>query len=75
MACFASLTLYPYSYDYDTDPEKRKDVPDFYGYIPDEGIARPLLLVCMTLNSALLLLLRSFSAAMLMLAKKRYLAI
>jgi len=50
-------------------------VPDFYGYIPDEGIARPLLLVCMTLNSALLLLLRSFSAAMLMLVKKRYLAI
>jgi len=53
----------------------RKESPDFYGYIPDEGIARPLLLVCMTLNSALLLLVRSFSAAMLMLVKKQYLAI
>ena len=46
--------------------------PDFYGYIPDEGAARTLLLVCMTLNSALMLLVRSFSAAMLMLVKKRY---
>ena len=53
---------------------KRKETPDFYGYIPDEGVARPLLLVCMTLNSALLLMMRSFSAAMLMLVKKRYLA-
>ena len=42
------------SYDYDTDPEKRKEAPDFYGYIPDEGVARPLLLVCMALNGALL---------------------
>jgi len=54
---------------------KRKEAPDFYGYIPDEGIASLLLLVCMTLNSALLLLVRSFSAAMLMLLNKRYLAI
>jgi len=52
---------------------KRKQSPDFYGYIPDEGIARPLLLVCMTLNSALLLLVRASSAAMLMLVSKRYL--
>jgi len=51
---------------------KRKVSPDFYGYIPDEGIARTLLLVCMILNSALMLLVRSFSAAMLMLVKKRY---
>ena len=34
-----------------------------------------MLLVCMTLNSTLLLLVRAFSAAMLMLAKKRYLVI
>jgi len=69
-----ALTLHPSSYDFDTDPVKRKESPDFYGYIPDEGVARPLLLVCMTLNSALLLLVRSFSAAMLMLASKRYFA-
>jgi len=63
------------SYDFDTDPVKRKESPDFYGYISDEGIARPLLLVCMTLNSALLLLVRAFSAAMLMLVNKRFLVI
>jgi len=50
----------------------RKRAPDFYGYIPDEGIGRLLLLVCMTLNSALLLLVRAFSAALLMLVNKRY---
>jgi len=59
---------------YDTDPVKRKETPDFYGYIPDEGIARSLILVSMTLNSALLLLIRAFSAAMLMMVRKRYLA-
>ena len=52
----------------------RKREPNFYGYIPDEGIARPLLLVCMALNSALLLLVRAFGAAMLMLVSKRHLA-
>ena len=60
---------------YDTDPVKRKEQPDFYGYIPDERGARPLLLVCMMLNSALMLRVRSFGAAMLMLVSKRYLAI
>ena len=70
-----ALTLLPSSYDYDTDPVVRKREPDFYGYIPDEGIARTLLLVCMTLNSALLVVVRAFSAAMLMFVNKRYLAI
>ena len=68
-AGYASGTV---SYDYDTDPVNRKQTPNFYGYVPDEGIARSLILVCMTLNSALLLLMRAFSAAMLMLVKKRY---
>jgi len=53
------------------DPQKRKETPDFYGYIPDGG-SRTLIFGCMMLNSALLLLIRSFSAAMLMLVKKRY---
>ena len=66
---YSSGTL---GYDYDTDPVGRKETPDFYGYIPDEGFARPLLLVCMTLNSTLLLLVRAFGAAMLMLVNKRY---
>ena len=52
---------------YDVDPEKRRNSPEFYGYIPDGG--------CMMANSALLLLIRSFSAAVLMLVKKRYFAL
>ena len=57
----------------DTDPVMRKENPNFYGYIPDQGIGRILLLVCMTLNSTLLLLVRAFSAAILMLVNTRYL--
>ena len=53
------------------DPIKRKETPDFYGYIPDGG-SRTVIFGCMMLNSALLLLVRSLSAAMLMLVKKRY---
>ena len=55
------------------DPQKRKESPDFYGYIPDGG-SRSVIFGCMMLQSALLLLIRSFSAAMLMLVKKRYFA-
>jgi hypothetical protein len=54
------------TYDYDTDPEKRRLNPTFYGFIPDDGRSRSLLLVFMTLNSALLLLVRSFGTALLL---------
>ena len=56
------------------DPQKRKESPDFYGYSPDGG-GRALIFGCMMLNSALLLLMRSLSAAMLMLVEKRYLLV
>ncbi|GMI26577.1 hypothetical protein TeGR_g12435, partial [Tetraparma gracilis] len=56
------------SYDFDSDPENRRKLPSFYGYLPDEGNARTTMYVCMVLNSALLLLLRSVGAALLMLA-------
>ncbi|GMI40481.1 hypothetical protein TeGR_g7371, partial [Tetraparma gracilis] len=56
------------SYDFDSDPEERRKLPSFYGYLPDEGNARTIMYVCMVLNSALLLLLRSIGAALLMLA-------
>ncbi|GMI36384.1 hypothetical protein TeGR_g14709 [Tetraparma gracilis] len=56
------------SYDFDSDPEKRRKLPSFYGYLPDEGNARTIMYVCMVVNSALLLLLRSIGAALLMLA-------
>ena len=65
---FSSASI---SFDYDVDPTKRKQTPDFYGYIPDGG-SRTVIFGCMMLNSALLLLIRSFSAAMLMLVNKRY---
>jgi len=58
------------SFDMDVDPAKRNEAPHFYGYIPDGK--RTVIFGCMILNSALLLLVRSLSAAMLMLAKKRY---
>ena len=54
------------------DPVARKHSPDFYGYIPDGG-SRTVIFGCMVINSSLLLLIRSFSAAMLMLVKMRYL--
>ena len=53
------------------DPLARKHTVDFYGYIPDGG-SRTVIFGCTILNSSLLLLIRSFSAAMLLLAKKRY---
>ena len=54
--------------DFDSDPENRRVLPSFYGYLPDEGNKRTIMYVCMVLNSALLLLLRSIGAALLMLA-------
>ena len=59
------------SFDWDVDPVKRKETPDFYGYIPD-GASRTAIFACMTLNSALQLLSRSFCAAILMLVEKKY---
>ena len=55
------------------DPQNRKNSPEFYGYIPDGG-SRTVIFGCMMLNSALLLLIRSFSVTVLMLVKKRYFA-
>ena len=48
--------------DFDSDPEKRRKLPSFYGYLPDEGKKRTIMYVCMVVNSALLLLLRSRGA-------------
>jgi hypothetical protein len=67
-AGMASATV---SYDYDVSPVKRKETPDFYGYIPDGGM-RSVIFAVMVLNSALLLLIRSIGAAFLMLADERY---
>ena len=50
---------------------KRREAPDFYGYIPD-GIARPLIFLCMMVNSTSLLLVRGVSSALLLLVGKQY---
>jgi hypothetical protein len=65
---FSSATI---TFDYDTGVQRRKDTPEFYGFIPD-GTRGSVVFGCMTLNSALLLLARSASAALLMHAKPSY---
>jgi hypothetical protein len=52
---FASATI---SYDYDTDPKRRKQVPDFYGYIPAKASKRSLVFVLMVLLTTGMLLIR-----------------
>ena len=66
---FASAII---SYDFDTNPVARREVPDFFGYVPDDGDKRMTMLVCMTLNGALLFFSRCIGASLLLLAKKRY---
>jgi hypothetical protein len=53
------------SFDFDVDPKKRKESPKFYGYVPDSGLSRTVIFVYMVLLSAGMLLIRSFSAALL----------
>ncbi|GMI28630.1 hypothetical protein TeGR_g11984 [Tetraparma gracilis] len=61
------------SYDFDVDPQRRKETPDYYGYIPDEAMKRSIIFMIMLLNSAVLLLLRSLSAALVLIIDGRYL--
>ena len=56
------------THDYDISAQRRKDEPEFYGFIPD-GVPGAIVFACMVLNSALLLLARSASAALLMLVQ------
>ena len=60
-------------YDKDVDPKLRKEQPDFYGYIPDGARPRTVMFTAMLLNSALLLLLRSVSIALMLLVNVNYL--
>jgi hypothetical protein len=59
------------TYDFDTSVQRRKNEPEFYGFIPD-GTRGTVVFGCMILNGALLLLARSASAALLMHAKSSY---
>jgi hypothetical protein len=61
---FSSATV---TFDLDTNIRRRRESPEFYGFIPD-GIKGTVVFGCMIANSALLLLARSASAALLILA-------
>ena len=54
-----------FTFDWDVDPVKRVETPNFYGMIPDAAFSRTIVFVCLVLQSALLLLIRSMGAAML----------
>jgi len=71
-ALTTGLTSKNISRNYDLEPMRRKNTPSFYGYLPRDTTKRTIMGVCMVLSSTALLLLRSFGAAMLMLAEKRY---
>ncbi|GMI42982.1 hypothetical protein TeGR_g4188 [Tetraparma gracilis] len=60
------------SFDFDVNPQRRRDEPDFYGYIPDAASSRTLIFFFMIINSALLLLVRSVSFALLVMAGGRW---
>jgi hypothetical protein len=62
-------------HSYDVNPKRRRDEPGFYGYIPDAASSRTLVFGCMIMNSALLLLLRSVSTALLSMAGEKWLLV
>jgi hypothetical protein len=64
-ACTTGFTAATISFDVDVSPWRRHDEPDFYGYIPDSAGGRTGIFFCMIVNSALLLLLRCLSTALL----------
>ena len=59
------------SFDFDVSPQRRRDEPTFYGYIPDSAGRRTAIFFCMIMNGALLLLLRSLSTALLLMVEVR----
>jgi hypothetical protein len=69
-AGFTSATI---TFDFDVSPSRRRETPEFYGFVPD-GAARTLIFCCMIVNSMLLLLIKSFCCALLMLTNKSYLS-
>ena len=67
-----SLSLSPSLSLADVDPQKRKDSPDFYGYLPDKPLNRSLIFLCMVANGSLVLLMRSIALALLIAVDASY---
>jgi hypothetical protein len=59
---FASATI---SYDYDTDPLRREQMPDFYGFVPENPTKRSIIFVTMTFFSAGMLMIRCMTIVVL----------
>jgi hypothetical protein len=70
-ACTTGFTAATISFDFDVNPKRRRDEPDFYGYIPDSARRRTGIFFCMIMNGALLLLLRSLSTVLFALVSGR----
>ena len=70
-ACTTGFTAATISFDFDVAPQRRRDEPAFYGYIPDSAGGRTAIFLCMIMNGALLLLLRSLSTALLAMVNGR----
>jgi hypothetical protein len=70
-ACTTGFTAATISFDFDVSPHRRRDEPAFYGYIPDSAGRRTAIFLCMIMNGALLLLLRSLSTALLLMVEVR----
>jgi hypothetical protein len=66
-ACTTGYISASLSYSYDTDPQHRKDNPRFVGYVRDGPTERTIIVLCMCMNSALLMLLRSSATALILL--------
>ena len=70
-ACTTGFTAATISFDFDVSPRRRRGEPEFYGYIPDSAGRRTAIFFCMITHGALLLLLRSFSTALLAMVDMR----
>jgi hypothetical protein len=70
-ACTTGFTAATISFDFDVSPNRRRDEPAFYGYIPDSAGRRTAIFFCMIMNGALLLLLRTLSTALLAMVNGR----
>jgi len=71
----AGFTSAIIAYDHDTNPEKRTRSPKHFGYVPDAASKRSLMLLCLCIQSSVLLLIRSISAVLLLMVGPLYLAV
>ena len=70
-ACTTGFTAATISFDFDVAPQRRREEPTFYGYVPDTAGRRTAIFFCMIMNGALLLLLRGASTALLVMVDGR----